>query len=72
VGGARQRAKSGDPGFHIARIGFQRQACSRAARRRCDAGADARSETAIAARPSAADLLYLFARDEAIRLLGAG
>ena len=64
--------QSGMPGFRVARLEVHGKLLGRGARRR-SAGADARSEAENPARRRrCAHLLYLFARDEAIRLLGAG
>jgi ATP-dependent DNA helicase RecG len=63
--------QSGDPGFHIARIGFHGGLLSAA---RDDATLILTRDPKLQSPRGQAlrNLLYLFARDEAIRLLGAG
>ena len=63
--------QSGDPGFHIARIGFHGKLLAAA---RDDATLVLTRDPKLQSPRGQAlrDLLYLFARDEAIRLLGAG
>ena len=64
--------QSGMPGFHIARHRGARQV-SRGGARGCHARCSAAIRRLASARGAALrQLLYLFARDEAIRLLGAG
>ena len=63
--------QSGLPGFRVARIEVHGKLHRRGARR-CQADAGARPDADLAARRGAAHLLYLFERDEAIRLMRAG